>query len=122
MQQPSPPLIDAGLEALVDRLAAEMAAAWRRGERPGADDYLRAHPELAAHAQAGIRLVYEEICLRDEHGEPVATREVVRRFPQWQHELQLMLDAQRLLGVGAAPPAFPAEGERLGEFRVVAEI
>ena len=43
-----------------------MVAAWRRGERPLAEDFLARHPELGE--DAAIRLIYEEVCLRREVG------------------------------------------------------
>ncbi len=44
----------------------EMVAAWRRGERPLAEEFLARHPELGE--DAAIRLIYEEVCLRQEAG------------------------------------------------------
>ena len=43
-----------------------MVAAWRRGERPLAEDILARHPELGD--EAAIRLIYEEVALRQEVG------------------------------------------------------
>jgi serine/threonine protein kinase/Flp pilus assembly protein TadD len=107
---------------LVDRLAAEMAAAWRRGERLPAEDWLARHPELFDHSEQAVRLVYEEVCLRQEQGEVVAADELSQRFPRWSAELSVLLDCHRLLQSGLPPPAFPAAGESLGDFRLVAEL
>ncbi|HEX5271365.1 MAG TPA: hypothetical protein VFW33_12790, partial [Gemmataceae bacterium] len=106
----------------VDRLATEMAAAWRRGERPPAETWLRRHPELLGRPEDAVRLVYEEVCLRREYGEEVAAEELVRRFPAWSAELAVLLDCDRLMRSGMAAPAFPAVGESLGDFRLVAEL
>src|SRR5207244_4231001 len=54
------------VDPLVERLAEEMADAWRRGQRPLAEAYLARHPELADRSEAVLRLVYEEVCLRQE--------------------------------------------------------
>jgi serine/threonine protein kinase/Flp pilus assembly protein TadD len=106
----------------VDGLAAEMAAAWRRGERLPAEDWLARHPELLDRPEEAVRLVYEEVCLRQEHGEEVTAEELARRFPRWSAELAVLLDCHRLMQSGLPPPAFPAVGESLGDFRIVAEL
>lgn len=109
-------------DALAARLVEEMAAAWRNGDRPLPEDYLRRHPELADHPDAATRLIYEEVCLRQELGDPVPTQEVVRRFPQWQNEIGFVLHCHRLLKPGLAAPSFPVSGETLGDFALLAEL
>jgi serine/threonine protein kinase/Tfp pilus assembly protein PilF len=108
--------------ALVDRLAEEMTAAWRRGERPSAESFFANHPELLSHPADAVRLVYEEVCLRQECGQEVTADELARRFPDWADELALVLDCHRLMESRLAPPSFPEAGDRLGEFRLVAEL
>jgi len=58
----------APLRRLVEPLLKDMGAAWRRGECPSVEDYLERHPELKDNADAVLRLVCEEICLREETG------------------------------------------------------
>ena len=97
-----------------------MADAWARGERITAQELLEQHPSLSAdHA---IRLVYEEVCLRREAGEQVSTDEVLRRFPQWKNELELLLSCDRLLWPLSGTPEFPEVGESLGPFRLICEL
>jgi serine/threonine protein kinase/Flp pilus assembly protein TadD len=105
-----------------DRVAAEMAAAWRRGERLPAEAWLARHPELLDRPEEAVRLVYEEVCLRQERGEDVAAEELSRRFPGWSAELAVLLDCHRLIECGTLAPAFPAVGQSLGDFRLVAEL
>jgi eukaryotic-like serine/threonine-protein kinase len=106
----------------VTHLVEEFTAAWGRGERPPAEVFLDRHPRLAAQPEAAIRLIYEEVCLRQGEGQEVALSELVRRFPQWRSELEVLLDCDRLLGAVAGPPAFPAVGETLGDFLLLAEL
>jgi serine/threonine protein kinase/tetratricopeptide (TPR) repeat protein len=108
--------------ALAERLAEEMAARWRRGERPLAEEYLTRHPELRAEPEAAIDLIHEEICLREEHGLPAPSPEILRRFPQWRSELEILLGCHRLLEAVPGAPTFPAVGETLGDFRLLAEL
>ena len=106
----------------VARLVEEFAAAWERGERPPAEAFLERHRLVSTQPEAAIRLIYEEVCLRQDRGEAVPLSELVERFPQWQAELALLLDCDRLLGAMPAPPAFPESGEQLGDFLLMAEL
>ncbi len=96
-----------------------LAAAWRRGERLAVEDVLRRSP--VQRTEAAIRLIYEEVSLRREAGEEVATAEVVGRFPQWKSEIELIFGCDRLLGPRVAA-RFPEVGESLGPFRLLAEL
>ena len=103
----------------VDELVQAMADDWKRGTRTTAEEILAGHPEL--DDEAGVRLVYEESCLRRESGLEVATSEVVRRFPRWEAELEVLLRCDRLM----RPPGtvdLPEVGERLGDFDLLAEL
>ena len=53
-------------------------------------------------------LIYEELCLRQEHGLEVPLEQVLQRFPQWRPQLEVLFDCQRLLGSRPAAPQFPA--------------
>jgi serine/threonine protein kinase/Flp pilus assembly protein TadD len=107
---------------LADRLAEEMAAAWQRGDRRPAEDYLEQYPELLGTPEEAVRLVYEEVCLRQEGGEEVAPLELARRFPGWADELAVLLECHRLMRSRLDQVAFPGVGESLGDFRLVAEL
>src|SRR5262245_22905911 len=108
--------------ALAARLAEELAARWRQGEQPCAEEFLARHPQLADQPEAALQLIYEEICLRQELGQEVNAEELVGRFPQWRDQLEVLLDCHRLLQAGAAAPVFPAPGEALGDFCILAEL
>jgi serine/threonine protein kinase/Flp pilus assembly protein TadD len=108
--------------SLASEQVDEMVAAWRRGERPVAEEFLARHPELSE--DAAIRLIYEEVCLRHESGMPVTPDEIARRFPQWRQQLEALVDFHQL--IEAKPltkaPAFPQEGESVAGFRLVVEL
>jgi serine/threonine protein kinase/Flp pilus assembly protein TadD len=109
-------------EALATEQVDEMVAAWRRGERPLAEEFLARNPELSD--DAAIRLIYEEMCLRLELGMPVTSDDIARRFPQWREELDALLDFHHL--IEANPPAalseFPQVGALLAGFRLILEL
>ena len=98
-----------------------MASAWSRGERVSRRaDLLASHPGLGD--EAAIRLIYEEVCLRRESGEEIATTEVVNRFPRWKDELEVLLGCDRMLRPFSRVAMFPSPGEDLGPFRLLAEL
>ncbi|MHC5540562.1 protein kinase domain-containing protein, partial [Singulisphaera rosea] len=97
-----------------------MASAWERGEIVTAEEILERNPGLGT--EASIRLVYEEFLLRRDAGEDFPSSEVLRRFPQWEDELELLLDCNRLLQPPSSRFAFPEPGDWLGPFYLVAEI
>ncbi len=47
---------------------------------------------------------------------------MLRRFPQWRPQLEVLFDCQRVLGPPRAAPQFPAAGESLGDFFLLAEL
>jgi serine/threonine protein kinase len=106
---------------LVDRLAEDLGRRWRAGERPVVEDYLALYPELAEQPEAAVELIYEELCLRQEHGQPVGASDVLGRFPQWREPLRALVQCHQFLEAGPASP-FPASGEVLGDFRLLAEL
>jgi serine/threonine protein kinase/Flp pilus assembly protein TadD len=118
----APQLSHEAAETLAAALVGEMIQRWRQGERPVAEDFLSWHPELLGHPEAAADLIYEEICLRQEHGLEVPTEQVLGRFPQWRAQLEVLLDCQRLLGPPRAEPRFPETGDALGDFLLVAEL
>ncbi|HEX5269428.1 MAG TPA: tetratricopeptide repeat protein, partial [Gemmataceae bacterium] len=80
------------------------------------------HPELEAEPEAALELVAEEICLRAEAGLDPGAAELARRFPRWARQVQALLDCHLLMAPQPAPPRFPAPGESLGDFRLLAEL
>jgi eukaryotic-like serine/threonine-protein kinase len=116
------PLTRNGQAGALAHLVEAFAAAWERGERPSAEAFLDRHPRFTLEPEAAIRLIYEEVCIRKGEGQEVRLSELVRRFPRWQNELEVLLDCDRLIGAVSDPPAFPAAGETLGDFVLLAEL
>ena len=104
----------------ISREVRALASAWSRGERVCAEDLLARHPGLGD--EAAIRLIYEEVCLRRESGDDIATTEVVNRFPHWKDELEVLLGCDRMLRPLTRVSLFPSPGETLGPFRLLAEL
>ncbi|HTQ39323.1 MAG TPA: serine/threonine-protein kinase [Pirellulales bacterium] len=111
-------LLDARLAATLD----EMAAQWHAGQARTAEQWLAERPELAADAEAAVRVVYEEFCLREERGERVESAEYYRRFPQWQDALAVVLDCHQLLRAPNEATQFPTAGQQLGDLCLLEEL
>ena len=86
-------------------LLGEMTAAWARGERPLAEDFLARHPRLRGPSGGRRRpdlrgsLPSRAVRRKREPGGPACGR-----FPQWRAQLEVLLDCQRLFeseGAGA---------------------
>jgi serine/threonine protein kinase/tetratricopeptide (TPR) repeat protein len=108
-------------DSLAVLLAEKMARRWKQGERPLAEEFLNAHPELWDNPEAAADLIYEEMCLRQKYGEEIPSDELLRRFPQWRHQLEVLLHCHQLLEPARAAQ-FPAPGSSLGDFDLVAEL
>jgi serine/threonine protein kinase/Tfp pilus assembly protein PilF len=106
--------------SLASQQVDEMVAAWRRGERPLAEEFLARHPELGD--ESAIRLVFEEFCLRLEAGMEVDPDDLARRFPRWRDELGALLDCHRMMESEPAAAALPGVGEVLAGFRLQAQL
>ena len=124
MDDPAADLTFAPAGALATEQVEAMVAAWRRGERPGAEEFLARAPGLGD--EAAIRLIFEEFCLRREVGMPVESAEVAARFPRWRAELKALLDCHRIMEAGPIPHPgpvdFPSPGEELAGFRLLGEL
>jgi eukaryotic-like serine/threonine-protein kinase len=116
------PAIPDRLENAALALTAKMAEAWRQGLRPRAEDFLNRCPELWEHPETALDLVYEEICLQQEHGHSVSVDEIVERFPSWRKQIEVLFNCQRLFDSSSAEPRFPETGETLGDFLLVASL
>jgi eukaryotic-like serine/threonine-protein kinase len=110
------------LDGLASSVIEEMVEAWRDGASSPAEAWLERHPKLASKPEAAVRLIFEEICLREERGEQVASTEIFTRFPQWKHELEVLLDCHRLMESEPAAVVFPEAGAQLGELRLLREL
>jgi serine/threonine protein kinase len=106
--------------SLATRQVDQMVSAWRRGERPLAEEFLAHHPEFGD--EAAIRLIYEEVCLRLEAGMTVDPQEITARFPQWREELAALLDCQIRMFEAPSSAIFPDVDDVLAGFRLKAEL
>jgi len=105
----------------IDLLCRELAIQWENGSCPPAEALLERLGEHPSSEDA-VRLIYEEICIRQDRGDLVTLDELESRFPQWMQELEVLLDCHRLLRSRPLTPIFPAVGETLGDFRLVREL
>ena len=102
-------------------LARQLSAQWRQGRRLSVEQFLAELADSELETAATVRLICEEIWLREEAGEKVEAAELLERFPHLQTELELLLACYGLFQ-DEAPIEFPVAGEELGEFRLLSEL
>jgi serine/threonine protein kinase len=108
-------------QVLASALLADQRRRWQAGDRPLVEEYLAAHPTLAADADSVLDLIYQEIFLREQHGESATLDEYVKRFPQWQGDIQVQFEVHLAIQpdpdeapLAAAPPAGYELGDEIG--------
>jgi serine/threonine protein kinase len=106
--------------ALAQRLGDEMARRWNDGERPETEAFLTRYPQLTAHPHAALELIYEEMCQRRRVGDECPRSAWLRRFPQWERQIGMLLACHDLLE--NAGTHFPQVGETFGEFELLDEF
>jgi eukaryotic-like serine/threonine-protein kinase len=109
-------------QAVAAQLSETLAAGWRRGERPIAEDLLKEATDLVGFPDAAILVVQEEIRRRREYGPPPEVEEYRRRFPEWSHELQPLFDSHCPTSETDDSVVFPVCGETVADCRLVAEL
>lgn len=79
------------LDPTLTRIRADQIERWQTGDRVPVEDFLRDHPSLANNADLLLDLIYGEVLLREEAGEPLDVDDYVRRFPQLEEPLRRQL-------------------------------
>jgi serine/threonine protein kinase/Flp pilus assembly protein TadD len=113
----------------VSRLAEEMIHRWHTGDRVHVEEFLDRQPDLWHRAELALQLIYEEVCLRHEDCSGSAftswddvDEDVLKRFPQWRQQLEVMLECHRLLEQPIAAPRYPEAGETLAGYSLQREL
>lgn len=113
---------DAALDPMVRLALDEMAAAWHAGRPTPAEHWLDRHSHLAASPPLAVRVIFEEVCLREEQGQRVESAEIFARFPQFKQALEVVLDCHALIQSEPRKATFPEVGSQLGELQLLAEL
>lgn len=113
---------DRTTSVLASLVKVDVRCRFARGERPEINDYLARLPELRAESEWVLSLVYEEFCLREEHGEKPDVDSFCRRYSPWRDSLVSQLKyhdlLSRVVGPSPTPPRFPEPGEYFQEFAI----
>jgi serine/threonine protein kinase len=101
---------------LAGLIKVDLRAAFERGERPAAADYLERFPEVRDAGDHVLSLLYEEYCLLEERGEGPDPESFCARYEPWRDSLASQLRYHRVLSrvvqlPPRRPPEFPAPGE-----------
>lgn len=92
------PAHDSSQCELIDRMAEEFAARFRRGERPSLQEYIEKYPELSDDIRLLFPALVEMERIKDDHDRAAAR------------------------GVGAAPHAETPPLRQVGDYRIVREV
>jgi serine/threonine protein kinase/WD40 repeat protein/Tfp pilus assembly protein PilF len=105
------PTHDSSQCEVIDRLAEEFAARYRRGERPALQEYLDKYPELAEDIRAVFPALVEMEQVKEDHAEPASATAGAERPPLRQVGDYRIL---REVGRGAMGVVYEAEQVSLG--------
>src|SRR5438270_2527672 len=79
----------------------------RGGERIPAEAYLRQRPDVAAHFESALDLIYGEYLLRERGGEVVSLADFLARFPEHAAVLRMQVELHRAMALCREPAAPP---------------
>jgi hypothetical protein len=82
--------------ALLLALLADQYLRWQWGERVAVEAYLERWPALWDEPEAVVDLIYHEIVLREECGDPPSLEEYGSRFPEHEARLRDQIRIHRL--------------------------
>jgi WD40 repeat protein/tRNA A-37 threonylcarbamoyl transferase component Bud32/Flp pilus assembly protein TadD len=83
------------VKAQLARACAELERRLRSGEESRAEELLAAFPDLAAHTNAALELIYTEFIVRQDLGQRPVADDWLARFPQWRAELEQVFQVHR---------------------------
>jgi serine/threonine protein kinase/tetratricopeptide (TPR) repeat protein len=86
-----------GRPADTDSFLLDQAERWQLGQPWQVETYFARYPELAANAEAALDLIYNEIFLREQHGESPQLEEYLERFPQYAEQLRQQFEVHEVL-------------------------
>src|SRR6516162_387895 len=78
-------------------LRADQCHRWQSGEHILAETYLAQFPDVAAHAESALDLIYGEWLLRERGGEDVNLDDFLTRFPQHGTVLRMQVELHRAI-------------------------
>jgi len=83
--------------AHVSMLRMDQRRRWQQGDRLAVEAYLEREPTLKDDAEAVLELIYNEVVLREEAGEPPRLEEYQERFPLYADQLRVQFEVHQAL-------------------------
>ncbi len=96
------------------KLLAEQRRRWLGGERVPVEELSRANATSNVDHETILDLIYQEVLLREEHGELPEIDEYVKRFPQLADELRIQFELDGAMQALQQFPMAPDGGQVIG--------
>ncbi|MBM3999233.1 MAG: serine/threonine protein kinase [Planctomycetes bacterium] len=92
---PKSPPASEQFEQVVRSACSDLGRRIRAGETTSAEEYLARYPEIAAHPDLAIELIYTEYVVRSELNQGVTCDDWLTRFPQWREDLRQLIEVHQ---------------------------
>src|SRR5262245_22548604 len=95
------------VRAPLEELKEDQRRRWSMGVPQSLETYLEQHPEVDNHPGAVVELIYNEVLLRERHGETPRPEDYTPRFPHLSEEIALQFQAHAEHSTAGAKPLPP---------------
>src|SRR6187401_2528217 len=82
---------------LVSMMLINQRDRWQRGDCVPVEKLVEEQPALLDHAGPVLELLYHEMLLREERGQPPILDDFLRRFPQFAPDLRMQFEVHAAL-------------------------
>src|SRR5260370_1355856 len=104
------PALPEPAQPLVARLLVDQRRRWQQGERVLVEAYLEQYPGLQGNVEALLDLIYNEVILREEHGEISQLAGYQARFPVLASQLAFQFELDQVIQSNHQQQSTPRNG------------
>ncbi len=93
----------------IETLLDDLRQRWARGEPARAEEYCVRYPQLRSQKQDLLDMLYQEMVLREGHGETPTLSDYLARFPDMEPELRVQFEIEKAMDQQAVESELPEE-------------